>query len=203
MWGTHARSDGSVFYRYADGSEYYRRKDGNTTIRPPEDSAEKDGEEDTSGLVKTPASAKPNGRACRPWYDWPPQLNLSIWAKGPTFTIRDSGGCTVTFKPDVFNGSLVPDESVPSSLRGSFRSYLFFPPCPAADPQLKTRTQTGVALRRATNRPLECKGGWLDRLSSISQAEPIRIARRGKVLVGTEIRRVLIVYFSFSKWCLE
>ena len=95
-WGIHAdRSDGSVFYRYSDGSEYYRRKNGNITFKPPEDPHEKgEGADSTVAPPHTLAD-----RARRLWYDWPPQLNLSIKTNGSSVIIRDASGSTVTFEP--------------------------------------------------------------------------------------------------------
>ena len=88
------RSDGSVFYRYSDGSEYYRRKNGNITFRPPESPPVKvEGADPTAAPPPTVAE-----RVWRPWYDWPPQLNISVKTDGPLIIIRDNSGSTVTFE---------------------------------------------------------------------------------------------------------
>ena len=85
-----------MFYRYSDGSEYYRRKSGRITFRPPVDPPEKvEGKED---LAASPSSATTE-RVWRPWYDWPPQLTLSVKTDGNSIVIRDSSGSTITFEP--------------------------------------------------------------------------------------------------------
>ena len=91
--------DGSVFYRYPDGSEYYRRKNGKITFRPSEDPPEKPEREDlTAAPTVTPAPTMVDRRR-RPWYDWPPQLNISVKADGSSVMIGDASGSTVTFEP--------------------------------------------------------------------------------------------------------
>lgn len=92
-YGDH--SDGSAFYRYSDGSEYYRRKSGRITFRPPEDPPEKLEEADPAA-APAPTVADKHWRA---WYDWPPQLNLSVETRGSSIIIHDASGSTVTFEP--------------------------------------------------------------------------------------------------------
>ena len=87
--------DGSVFYRYPDRSEYYRRKNGNITFRPPEDPPKKPEEGDPT-VAPTPLA---EDRPWRPWYEWPPQLNISVKTHGSSVIIRDASGSTVTFEP--------------------------------------------------------------------------------------------------------
>lgn len=95
-------SDGSVFYRYPDGSEYHRRKNGHTRIRPPVDPSEEVEGADPATVTGN-TSPGPSGasvdRVWRPWYDWPPQLNLSVGTNGASVTIRDGSGSTITFEP--------------------------------------------------------------------------------------------------------
>lgn len=49
-----------------------------------------------------------NKPAVPPWYDWPPQLNLSVGTCGSFVTIRDASGSTITFEP-VGNTATVGD----------------------------------------------------------------------------------------------
>lgn len=102
----HDCSDGSAFYRYLDGSEYYRRKNGNLTFRLPEEPNENAEGADPAAAL-TPATTD---RPRRPWYDWPPQLNLSLKTNGNSVIIRDASGLTVTFEPAGTNAGvdLVP-----------------------------------------------------------------------------------------------
>lgn len=84
-----------MFYRYSDGSEYYRHRNGNITFRPPECPREKvEGADPTAVPTSTLAD-----QAWRPWYNWPPQLNLSVKTDGSSVIIRDTSGSTVTFEP--------------------------------------------------------------------------------------------------------
>jgi len=85
-------SDGSVFYQYSDGSQYYRHKNGNIRFRPPLDTPEKLEGEDPAA---SPTSSTPGRR----WYDWPPQLNLSVGTDGPSLVIQDATGPKITFEP--------------------------------------------------------------------------------------------------------
>lgn len=102
--GAHGdRSDGSVFYRYSDGSEYYRRKNGNITFRPPGESHEQ-AEEAYATLTPTAAGRDPS----RPWFDWPPQLNLSVETNGTEVTIREPTGLAVTFEPALLGPGFGP-----------------------------------------------------------------------------------------------
>jgi len=107
-WGGYARrddhSDGSVFYRYSDGSEYYRRKNGNITFRPPVDTPNVEETDPTA----TPASTAAKERSRQPWYDWPPQLNLSVKTDGSSVIIRDASSSTVTFEPVGANAEVGP-----------------------------------------------------------------------------------------------
>lgn len=104
LTGTHDdRSDGSVFYRYSDGSEYYRRKNGNITFRPPVDPSEKvEGADPAAALTPTA------DRTWRPWYDWPPRLNLYVNTSGTSVIIRETSGLTVTFEPMGSNAGADP-----------------------------------------------------------------------------------------------
>ena len=87
-------SDGSVFYRYPDGSEYYRRKNGRVEFRLLQDPPEK---VEGAGPAATPPKAEERTLSC--WYPWPPPLNLSVRTDGPSLTIRDASGSTITFEP--------------------------------------------------------------------------------------------------------
>lgn len=113
--GTHDdRSDGSVFYRYPDGSEYYRHKNGNITFRPPEVPHEQAKGADPAATLR-PAVAYRD--ISRPWYDWPPQLSLSVKTDGTSVIIREPTGLAVTFEPALPAPGVDPipvyDRSVP------------------------------------------------------------------------------------------
>jgi len=133
-------TDGSVFYRYPDGSEYYRRKNGSIRIRPPIDHPQRSEKADVVdvhvGGVENPAGTTPEApappptppttatdspisatgssdRVWRPWYDWPPQLNLSVETSchGASVTIRDAAGSMITFRPVGNETGPVPKDS--------------------------------------------------------------------------------------------
>jgi hypothetical protein len=116
--GSHGyRSDGSIFYRYPDGSEYYRPSHGNIRFRPPEDPPEK---VEGAGATATPASPVKD-RAWRPWYDWPPQLNIFVKTNGPSVTIGDNSGSTITFEPVGSNADLEITPARDQSVSPHFR----------------------------------------------------------------------------------